>query len=295
MKLCAIGIFNSLWLIPLYATVDDTYWVDHFDKNGNSTMEQIARPTDYVARASVSALPPQSLRLLAPVVASYIVFGFTMFLIFQEFAWFRKHRYAYLSEKKARNYSVYVYGIPRNLRDNARLADFFRGIFSDSVVFGADVYRAIPRLTRKVADRTSLVRKLEHQIELNKIRAKRPSREVHPAKENTCAEEIYRLADLNSDIPILIEKIHKMQSASQENERREKNTKVPKISEEIVQRILLSEGTPLQGGFVYFTKRTARQATLRMLHSSTPYALDVAEGTYDASAMFGILSKKIMT
>jgi hypothetical protein len=63
-KLCLLGIFNSIWLMPLYATAD--------------TSPETEATTDFVVRITVSHLPPESPRLVATVVAAYMLFGFTM-------------------------------------------------------------------------------------------------------------------------------------------------------------------------------------------------------------------------
>jgi hypothetical protein len=73
-KLCMVGMFNALWLIPIYATAESSPETDKI--------------TDWVVRITLSHVPPGSARLVATVVAAYVAFGYTMYLIVQEFEWF---------------------------------------------------------------------------------------------------------------------------------------------------------------------------------------------------------------
>ena len=73
-KICLVGMLNSLWLIPLYATAESSPDTDKI--------------TDWVVRITVSHVPSGSARLVATVLAAYVAFGYTMYLILQEFEWF---------------------------------------------------------------------------------------------------------------------------------------------------------------------------------------------------------------
>ena len=74
MKLCLVGILNSVWLFPLYSWAPSASDTDDV--------------TDPIARLTVSHLPNESPRFIGTVVAAYILFGATMYLILGEFVWF---------------------------------------------------------------------------------------------------------------------------------------------------------------------------------------------------------------
>jgi hypothetical protein len=73
-KVCLLGMLNSLWLIPVYATSESSPETD--------------KVTDWVVRITVSHVSPGSPRLIATVLSAYICFGYIMYLIVQEFEWF---------------------------------------------------------------------------------------------------------------------------------------------------------------------------------------------------------------
>lgn len=197
-KVCLIGMFNSLYLFPTYATSDS----------------QFASEEDWVSKLSVSYLPPGSLRFVAPVVASYLVFGYTMYLILEEFKWFTANRHAWLSEREPRNYAVYVAGIPEELRSSDNLLKYFQNCFSDNSVLEANVALNIPLLEKKVAKREAMVLKLEHMINIEQIYGKKPMRRnlVDPRSppEDAIAAITEELYELNAEIETDITKIENM-------------------------------------------------------------------------------------
>lgn len=73
-KLALVGIFNSIWLFPTYATSEPSAETSYI--------------TDRVAQLTVSYVPSGSPRFIATVVASYIVFFYSMYLILKEYRWF---------------------------------------------------------------------------------------------------------------------------------------------------------------------------------------------------------------
>jgi hypothetical protein len=206
-KVCLMGMFNSLYLFPTYATSDSEY----------------ASEADRVAQLSVSYLPPGSLRFIAPVVASYLVFGYTMYLTLEEFKWFTAHRHAWLSEREPRNYAVYVAGIPEDLRSSDKLLKYFQNCFSEDSVLEANVALIIPQLEKKVAKREAMVLKLEHLINIEEIKGKTPMRRnladpMAPPVDAIAAmtEELYELnAEIQTDIT-KIESIHKTEADDME-------------------------------------------------------------------------------
>lgn len=86
-KLSLLGVFNSFWLIPLYKLADP-----------ESTLSPAVQIT-------VSNLPPGSERFLGSVLACYMLFLFTMYLVLKEFEWFIEMRVKFLRKRTARNYT----------------------------------------------------------------------------------------------------------------------------------------------------------------------------------------------
>jgi hypothetical protein len=153
-KLSLCGCFNAVWLIPLYSTAEES--------------DETAYLNDIWAEISVSNLPSSSERFLGTVLASYIVFFYTMYLLFQEFRWYTKWRHKFLSKPWSRNYAVYVSGIPEAFRSSFQLAEYFRQCSSKAAVLEAHVTMDIPGLDAKVARREVVVRKLEHTVALER-------------------------------------------------------------------------------------------------------------------------------
>ena len=121
-RLACVGMFNSIWLLPVYSTADQSSDTMHI--------------TDRIAKISVGNIPSGSTRFLGTVVAAYIFFGFTMYFIILEFRWFTKHRHHFLKTFSPRNYSIYVQNIPIEYRSSGDLLHFFRRIFAtDSGTF----------------------------------------------------------------------------------------------------------------------------------------------------------------
>lgn len=265
MKLCGVGILNSIWLLPVYCFAPDAEATHHI--------------IDPVARATVSNIPPESARLYAPILASYCVFGCTMYFILKEFEWFARHRHAFLSERTARNYAVYVSGLPDALKTtngDAALRDFFASIFSKEAILDAQLHWHIPQLQRRVQQRELLKGTLEHRMTYERVKQKKP-----PKWRGKSSDDIRReIRVLNSEIPLLIQNIEEkhLDSANDNNHSmREKLQKV--ISSKLKMMQGTNDGDPRDGAFVYFRKLTARSAALQMIHAGKAYAIDVAEGT----------------
>eukprot|EP00544_Gedaniella_sp_CCMP2646_P013557 CAMPEP_0202490390 /NCGR_PEP_ID=MMETSP1361-20130828/7807_1 /ASSEMBLY_ACC=CAM_ASM_000849 /TAXON_ID=210615 /ORGANISM="Staurosira complex sp., Strain CCMP2646" /LENGTH=954 /DNA_ID=CAMNT_0049120269 /DNA_START=50 /DNA_END=2914 /DNA_ORIENTATION=- len=181
-RICLVGIFNSFWLFPVYAT------------GGGAETAYI---TDRVAQLTVSYLPAGSPRLVATVMASYVVFFYVMYLIMQEYNWFTYHRHCYLSTLEPRNFSVYVANIPRELQSNQKLLEYFQDCFPGDCVLEANVALKIPKLEKLVAKRDSTVLILEHLINLEEVKGKTPMRRSINPREPPQDAIKATLADLN--------------------------------------------------------------------------------------------------
>jgi len=149
MKFSLMGSLNSIWLVPLYVTAESSPVTDLL--------------TDPFVKMSVANLPVGSVRFTGTIVATYITVLLSLYLITIEYDWYTKYRHKYLSQRKPRNYAIYVSGIPEEHRSSYGLADFFRQCTSwRGSVYEAHVSMDIPSLEAKVSKRNLLVEKMEH-------------------------------------------------------------------------------------------------------------------------------------
>ena len=160
LRVAFVGMFNSLWLMPIYATSPITSENKHI--------------TDKFAILTAGFIPSGSPRFLATVLAAYINFGTIMYLLLREFEWFTENRHKYLTALEPRNYTVYVSHIPAEYRSSAKLADYFRSCFSHDAVLEAQIALDIPNLEKQYRVRENLIGKLEHAINVEEINGKTP-------------------------------------------------------------------------------------------------------------------------
>jgi hypothetical protein len=112
LRLSFIGCLNSIWLFPVYTTTTDSRFRD-----------------DPVTGSTINSLPRYSPRFSATVLAAYIFFGFTMYIIIVEFRWFIEQRHKWLRQFNARNYTILVRNIPLGLRSDAVLKDHYQHLY----------------------------------------------------------------------------------------------------------------------------------------------------------------------
>ena len=157
--LSLLGIFCSLFLIPMYLTAEES--------------EETAYLTDIFVKMSTANLPNQSKRFIGVVVAIYIIVLYGMVLITKEYDWFIEYRHKFLSQPKPRNYGCYVSGILPDYRSSHALADYFKQCSANSAVLEAHIAVDTPSLDKMVARREVVVQKLEHVLALERKKGKR--------------------------------------------------------------------------------------------------------------------------
>lgn len=162
LLMSAVGMFNAVWLLPLYCTAADS---------GSGSNNSTESSVEGILRATVANVPSGSKRLAGTVLAAYILVGFTMHLILQELKWFSKQRHAFLSVMSPRNYSVYVRNIPPYCLSNEALEEYFRHGFPTSVL-QALLRVKTPTLAKLVSKRETLVSKLEHAVSWERKRGR---------------------------------------------------------------------------------------------------------------------------
>ena len=162
-KLSAWGIFNSIYLIPI-----NLYGCQDSDDPCFSL-------ADAFNRFSVSNISANNPSFLATTFAAYVIFGKAMHYIFQEFRWFTEYRHKFSIKKRPDNYTVYVAHIPEEYRSDIALLEYFRSIFSHDDVLEAKIALDIFNLDKKVARRNTVVKKLEHAINIRTEKGYEPT------------------------------------------------------------------------------------------------------------------------
>ena len=155
-----VGIFNTIWLLPVYITAEES--------------DETADDTDRVVRTTIAHVPPGSARLYATVFAAYIIFGYTMYLILEEIEWYIEMRHKFLRKPMARHFAVFVRNIPHDYRNNRSLEAFFKSCFSDEDVLEARLALNAPNLAKAVAQRDATLTNLEHSLALHQRDGVRP-------------------------------------------------------------------------------------------------------------------------
>lgn len=205
-KISLLGMFNSIWLFPVYATAESSAETDYI--------------TDRVAQLTVSYVPAGSTRFVATVIASYLIFFYAMYLILKEYKWFTYHRHCYLSSKEPRNYSVYIANIPEELQSSQKLLNYFQDCFAQADLVQADIALKIPKLEKSVAKRDSTVLKLEHLINIEEVKGKTPMRRsINPADppQDAITATLVELSELNTQVADEITAIENMDKQNGED------------------------------------------------------------------------------
>jgi len=200
-KVSVLGMINAIWLMPLYATAD--------------TSEETALITDNIIEVTISHVPAESKRLIGTAFAAYMLFGYTMYLIYKEFDWFIEQRQKFLKRPLARNYAVYVQGIPLYYRNDAALKHFFGQCYSHETIVESTIRVNTPNLAKAISSRDTVVANLEHSIAFEDIKGVAPTHResmiggVQVDSIQAYAEELNELnKDVQDRITAIDKKIH---------------------------------------------------------------------------------------
>jgi hypothetical protein len=153
-KLTLFGSLNSLYLMPLFYTAEDSPETEYLNDN--------------FVLLSVANLPISSKRFAGPVLAAYLISFYSIWLITKEYDWYIEYRHKYLSQRQPRNYAIYVSGIPKEYRSSYALADYFQR--TTNAVLVAHIAMDIPSLESKVVKREKLIQDLEHALALEQLK-----------------------------------------------------------------------------------------------------------------------------
>ena len=211
------SLVGCLLLMPVYATAGGVH-------DGTKGIE----------RLNTSNVPNGSKCFVATVVAAYLVFGYVMYTTLEEFEWFYKFRYEFLTRSIPRNYVVYIRNLPEEYRTRKALIDYFSQFEDPSSRLGGEerhglvlsdynnnnnynalnstkawVSLKIPSLKALVETRAALISKLERQINVKDMC------DTYPKIRCPITGQIISLVDalfaeleeLNAEITICIDKI----------------------------------------------------------------------------------------
>lgn len=220
LKVSFVGIFNSIWLLPVYATAEES--------------NETANVQDPVEEVTTSNLPSMSPRFIGTVVGAYFVFLYSMYLILHEFEWYTKHRHAFLSKPKPRNYTIYVTGIPKEYRSSRLLLDYFRSCFPRGAVLEAHVAMDIPNLCKQVAHRDVVVAKLEHAMAVKQQLGYSPMHLTLKGKVDSISAYRIELQQLNSSISNSITRIQETHARIRGTTELAENPEVSMHSEHLI-------------------------------------------------------------
>lgn len=165
LKLCMVGMFCAIFLMPLYAT---SPWT-----------EETATVTDKIVKLTTGNVGPGSPRLIATAVAAYIVFGSSMYLILKEFEWFTTHRHRFMMRPVPRNHAVFVRNIPDMYKSNRGLHYFFeKSLGGDAAVLETNIAVKTTNLQALVARREKNLLRLEYAIAEKEKNGKAPKHKI---------------------------------------------------------------------------------------------------------------------
>ncbi|CAB9519234.1 CSC1-like protein ERD4 [Seminavis robusta] len=160
-RLTLTGIFVSIWLMPVYSTA-----------RGGTLDDTMVE--DKILEITTGHIPNDSPRFIATTVATYVVFGHAMYLILKEMQWFTNLRHSFLQQQKARNFAVYIRNIPEEWRSNRGIKDFFEKSLRGIHVQEASICLGTRNLRRKVAERDTIIDKLERAVAEQEVNGERP-------------------------------------------------------------------------------------------------------------------------
>lgn len=256
VKISAIGAFNALWLIPVYGSSKES--------------EETAHIEDYIASITLSNVPPGSARLIATVIGAYVFFGGALYLLHDEFEnWFLSMRFRFLAQPKAKNYSVYIHGIQQEYKADYDIAEYFQESFGLGRVQEAHLKLQTPELLKLTMNRTAIVAKLEHAINVFEVEGKVPTHKDPVHKVVVDSIEVYgdELRNINIEIT---ERIEFLEMGGYDSD--DDDTK-----EDVDDQRPGDQGEPMDGAFLTFYNLSSAQAAKQMNHARGPFEMQVLE------------------
>lgn len=258
-KLSAMGCFNAIWLVPAFYSSPIT----EEDENGNIIPRSNFNITDPLDKMSLGHTYKDDPRCYGAVIACYMMSIFAMYLIWKEITWFVKERHIYMKRMAPENYTVYFSKIPKHLRSNKALGDFFRVLFPDSVL-EINFVKCIDELDDLCARQKSLENSVKHYKAYAEIKGKEPMHLSWREKGEVPAIPHYsqQLREVNEEI--------KKKTAKLEEEWAEHERSVERGDPDSVQT---PPETLLDAAFVSFKNLRSATTALQTLHHQQPFAV----------------------
>ncbi|KAF4711105.1 hypothetical protein FOZ62_024843 [Perkinsus olseni] len=263
-KVALVGCFNAIYLLPIYK-----YQGEGAD--------------DALDQHSLGHLPNGSKAMWATLVASYVIFSWTLFLVYREFSWYLRKRHEFMARDTVANYTVFVRCIPENLRSNLRLREYFEDITPGQVAH-VRVALDVDELEKEVDERDSLIPNLEHAYNLLEQKGVRQQTRKPMCSKNkldTIAMLEAQLASLNRYISKTIDDAKAFQEEATSEEDEEKVHKGFEMADvtRLVPLIPLSKITSSKtfrvrsAGFITFRTLQSTMVALQMLLHCEPFKL----------------------
>ncbi|KAF4659700.1 hypothetical protein FOL47_007476 [Perkinsus chesapeaki] len=261
-KVALVSCLNAIYLIPVYKYM------------GEETSAE-----DELARWSLGHLPTGSAAMWATLIASYIIFPSTLYLIYKEFSWYLRKRHEFMSRDVVSNYAVFIRCIPEALRSNERLREYLECISPGQI---ADVRVAldVDELEKQVEQREEVVPALEHAYNVLQCKGVRQESRVSlcsKEKVDSITKLETELALLNDSISKTIEEAEEFQEAADEGEP-QKGFEISDVSR-LVPLIPLNKLTSRKSfrvrsaAFVTYRSLQSTMAALQMLLHEEPFKL----------------------
>ena len=109
-NICLVACLNSIYLMPTYSSAKLT------DENRNMT--------DVLDKVSIAHMSKGDNGMYATVFSCYIVYLSLIWLLDREYKWYKDIRIRFMSRKIEKNFTVFVGGLPPELRYESLLRIF---------------------------------------------------------------------------------------------------------------------------------------------------------------------------
>ena len=259
-KVSVMGCLNAIYLIPVYyyaqKTGDNTGVVDDLD------------------RISIANMNKNDGGMYGTVAASYLIFGYALYLTFQEFDWYISTRHQFMTHASPQNYTVFVGGIPHELRSNKALCNFFNELFND--VDDVNIALRVDELDELTKKKEAMAFKLEHAINVFTATGKRP---MHSDKmlfgKKVDSIDTFRedTAKLNSEISSVIAQLEDAYSRHEAS-----LSGIPSQSSSYdTDKSPPHPPVVRDGAFVAFRSLRSAAVAQQMIHHAAPFGLWVVD------------------
>jgi calcium permeable stress-gated cation channel len=259
-KISVMGCLNAVYLIPVYfyaqKTDDNSGVIDDLDK------------------CSIGNMNRGDSRMYGTVVASYLIFGTTMYLVVREFEWYITARHEFMRSFSPQNYTVFVGGIHKELRSSKVLLNLFNDLFGD--VHDVQIALDITELDGLMKKRETIELKFDHAISVLTATDNRPTFSRIPCRDPLDSIDAFtqQLSDVNAALSAAIAHLER-QCIRHEAVLAGIRPPPPHPDSPAPRRILPMLPSPVvrDGAFITFRSLHSAAAAQQTLHHAAPYGL----------------------